>query len=89
MERYLVFAAVACLYCSPGLAQIPVTDASAPQATTPNDHDPNRIVCKTVDIPGSKIDRRRACGPQSEWDARQRIDREWVEGIQRGVKNGF
>ena len=89
MRRYLAFTAVACLYCSPGLAQTPTSEASASEIAKPKDHDPDRLVCQDVEIPGSKIEKRRACGTQLEWDEIRRKNREWVEGVQRGVKNGL
>ena len=86
MNRYLVFAAVGCLYCSPGLAQIPTTEASVPKAEKPTNYDPDRKVCEKIVIPGTKADVRRVCATPAEWADMRRRDREWTETIQRGTR---
>ena len=85
MNRYLVFAVVGCLYCSPGVAQIPTTEASATKAEKPTNFDPDRKVCEKIVKPGTKADVRRVCATPAEWAEMRRRDREWTESIQRSV----
>lgn len=61
----------------------------APAVATPaakNDkgkhHDPNEVVCRTQDVLGSRLKRRRVCMTRSEWTEQQRIDRSLVERSQ-------
>lgn len=88
MNRYLAFAALACLYCSPGLAQIPTTEASAAKFAKPKNDDPERKVCEKIVVPGTRVDIRRVCATPREWADIRRNDREWIESVQRGVRNG-
>lgn len=37
-------------------------------------YDPNRIVCKHSDEPGSRIQRRKVCHTAAEWAERKRIE---------------
>jgi hypothetical protein len=37
-------------------------------------YDPNRIICKRSDEPGSRIQRRKVCATASEWAERKRIE---------------
>lgn len=36
--------------------------------------DPNRLICKHSDEPGSRIQRRKVCATASEWAERKRIE---------------
>lgn len=37
-------------------------------------YDPNRVVCKYSDEPGSRIQRRKVCQTAAEWAERKRIE---------------
>jgi hypothetical protein len=49
---------------------------SAAAADTPRkaESDPNRLICKHSDEPGSRIQRRKVCATASEWAERKRIE---------------
>ena len=47
--------------------------------------DANRMVCHYEDMPGTKINGHKVCGPLSAWKDRQAEAREATETIQRGV----
>ena len=38
------------------------------------DYDPNRMICKRSDEPGSRIQRRKVCHTAAEWAERKRIE---------------
>ncbi|HEX8571238.1 MAG TPA: hypothetical protein VF759_00650 [Allosphingosinicella sp.] len=37
-------------------------------------YDPNRMICKRTDEPGSRIQRRKVCHTAAEWAERKRIE---------------
>jgi hypothetical protein len=48
-------------------------DASATKPSS-RASDPNRMVCKHTDEPGSRIQRRKVCHTAAEWSERKRIE---------------
>lgn len=59
------------------------TGASAnPQSAV---RDPNEKVCENIVQVGSRIAAKRFCGTRAEWEARQKQDRDVVEGAQRAA----
>jgi hypothetical protein len=51
--------------------------------------DPNRLICKNSDEPGSRIQRRKVCATASEWAERKRIEMQNLLERQRNeVKQG-
>ena len=45
--------------------------------------DPNRMICKYSDEPGSRIQRRKTCATASEWAERKRIEMQHLLEKQR------
>lgn len=52
------------------------------QSTT---RDPNEKVCENIVQVGSRIAAKRFCGTRAEWEARQKQDRDVVDGAQRAA----
>jgi hypothetical protein len=48
-------------------------------------YDPNRIVCKRSDEPGSRIQRRKVCATVAEWAERKRIE---MQNLLEKQRNG-
>lgn len=46
--------------------------------------DPNRMVCKRIEMIGSRLQTKRVCMTAAEWDARQAADRQGTELNQNG-----
>lgn len=47
--------------------------------------DPNRMICKRTDEPGSRIQRRKVCHTAAEWAERKRIE---FQNLLERQKNG-
>jgi hypothetical protein len=48
-------------------------------------YDPNRMICKHGDEPGSRIQRRKVCATASEWAERKRIE---MQNLLEKQRNG-
>jgi hypothetical protein len=61
--------------------------ADGTTAARPNgaQYDPNRMVCKRTDAPGSRIQRRKVCHTAAEWAERKRIE---FQNLLERQKNG-
>lgn len=59
--------------------------ADAPAADRPRKpaYDPNRMICKRSDEPGSRIQRRKVCATAAEWAERKRIEMQHLLEKQR------
>jgi hypothetical protein len=47
--------------------------------------DPNQRICENITQTGSRLATKRFCGTRAEWDAKQKQDREVIEGAQRSA----
>ena len=47
--------------------------------------DPNRVICKYSDEPGSRIQRRKVCHTAAEWAERKRIELQYLLENQRNA----
>ncbi len=65
----------------------PVTAQTAPPPK-PTAADPNQIICRTQDVLGSRLQKRRVCMTRAQWADAQSQDQQAVERVQsmRGVK---
>jgi hypothetical protein len=54
-----------------GSEGLPAVDLSEPRTRV---RDPNRVVCKYSDEPGSRLQRRKVCQTAAEWAERKRIE---------------
>lgn len=61
--------------------------SDAPAAARPRKpaYDPNRIICKRSDEPGSRIQRRKVCATAAEWAERKRIE---MQNLLEKQRNG-
>ncbi|HMG46584.1 MAG TPA: hypothetical protein VK614_03890 [Allosphingosinicella sp.] len=75
MKRFVFLAAG--LAASAGFAQ----PAASPPAT-PDDHDPNEMVCQRVQMLGSRLNAARMCMTRQQWDQRRQADRRDAERAQ-------
>lgn len=48
-------------------------------------YDPNRMICKRSDEPGSRIQRRKVCATVAEWAERKRIE---MQNLLEKQRNG-
>ena len=48
-------------------------------------YDPNRMICKNSDEPGSRIQRRKVCATAAEWAERKRIE---MQNLLEKQRNG-
>ena len=69
-HRFLLAAATATLCAGVGMA------------AAKKGHDPNRMICKTVEESGSRLKRVRACHTQAEWDELRRQMKQNIDRIQ-------
>jgi hypothetical protein len=46
--------------------------------------DPNEKICEKQTVVGSRLATRRVCATRAEWAEKRRLDREAVDGAQRG-----
>lgn len=59
-------------------------DASSARPAKPT-YDPNRMICKRSDEPGSRIQRRKVCATEAEWAERKRIE---MQNLLEKQRNG-
>ena len=57
-------------------------DATSAKRARPS-YDPNRMICKHSDEPGSRIQRRKVCHTAAEWSERKRIEMQHLLEKQR------
>lgn len=77
MRTLLIVAGLA-LLGTPAMAQQPQQPEGAKKAA----RDPNRTICKTMEIIGSRLGSKRVCMTASEWQAMEREQRATTERIQ-------
>lgn len=56
------------------IAMLAGSDAAAADKPRKPGYDPNRMICKRSDEPGSRIQRRKVCHTAAEWAERKRIE---------------
>ncbi|MES2444972.1 MAG: hypothetical protein V4574_19275 [Pseudomonadota bacterium] len=64
-----------------GLALL-ATPAIAQQGGKKTSKDPNRVICKTTDVIGSRLQTKRTCMTAAEWQILEREQRSTTERIQ-------
>jgi invasion protein IalB len=79
--RILLIAAGLALLGTPAMAQQPQQPQQG-QGAKKAARDPNRMVCKTMDIIGSRLGSKRTCMTAAEWSAMEREQRSTTERIQ-------
>lgn len=63
---------------APVLADPASTSGSAP--TTKSDaSDPNKVICKRLEVLGSRLETKRICRTRGEWEAEQQANRQDLE----------
>ncbi len=68
-------------------AMLASSDAAAADKPRSPGSDPNRMVCKQTDEPGSRIQRRKVCHTAAEWAERKRIEfQHMLEKQRNGAK---
>lgn len=65
------------------IAMLAGADGSAADRPRKAVSDPNRVICKLSDEPGSRIQRRKVCATASEWAERKRIEMQHLLEKQR------
>jgi hypothetical protein len=69
----------------PTSAQTPQPAATAAAATAPptkNAPDPNKLICKTTEVTGSRLGGSRTCLTRQQWDEMARANSQAVENAQ-------
>ena len=56
------------------VAMLAGSDAASADKPRNRVSDPNRVICKYGDEPGSRIQRRKVCQTEAEWAERKRIE---------------
>ena len=74
-----VLGAIALFAATAALAQAPT---AADPSLKGNKGDPNRMVCRSMNEGGSRLDRRRACHTVAEWAELRRQTRASIDHIQ-------
>jgi hypothetical protein len=67
------------------IAMLAGSDATAAGKPPRIAYDPNRMICKHSDEPGSRIQRRKVCATASEWAERKRIE---MQNLLEKQRNG-
>ena len=68
-------------------AQTPAANAPAPSGQSPQntanskDHDPNEVICKSVEVSGSHLGGKRTCRTREAWEEMTRNGREQADSI--------
>ena len=65
------------------IALLAGSGASAGERPRGPAYDPNRMICKNTDAPGSRIQRRKVCHTAAEWAERKRIEMQHLLEKQR------
>ncbi|QXQ05110.1 hypothetical protein KX816_12555 [Sphingosinicellaceae bacterium] len=73
MFKFLIVTAIALSATAPALAR---------SQTDRKPQDPNRIVCRTNEVLGSRLQTQKTCMTASEWDRLEHSQRETVERVQ-------
>lgn len=79
--------AMGCLAALPANAQVRSTEnsaASGPVSARTAARDPNRRVCVTQEVLGSRLSSKRVCHTAAEWVAYRREIRDTVDRVQAG-----
>ena len=73
---------------TPAILIAMLAGADAPPADKRREvSDPNRMICKHTDEPGSRIQRRKTCHTAAEWAERKRIEfQHMLEKQRNGAK---
>jgi len=83
VQKFVPLAAASLLLVlagAPAIASEPAPAAPAEQGT--QGKDPNRMVCKRVDVIGSRLQAKRVCRAASDWDSQSSSDRQSLERSQ-------
>ena len=67
------------------IAMLAGSDAAAADKPRKPSYDPNRLICKRTDEPGSRIQRRQVCATAAEWAERKRIE---MQNLLEKQRNG-
>ncbi len=65
---------VLCALSVPALADSGT--ATTPAPTTKTAADPNRVICRKIEVIGSRLDSKRVCRTKADWDAEQAANRQ-------------
>ena len=79
MIRQTMIAALAFAAALPAHADPTVQTAKPPS-------DPNERVCKDIDVSGIRMATRRVCATRAEWQAREQLDRQEIQQLQRPIQ---
>lgn len=86
--KFILIAAAALTLASPACAKDNAPEAASAdesaqkgQDTTP---DPNRIICRKQDIPGTRIGSKRVCATAAQWAQIKADTRQVTERVQNG-----
>ena len=60
------------------IAMLAGADATAAATPRKPAYDPNRMICKRSDEPGSRLQRRKVCYTAAEWAERKRIEFQYL-----------
>lgn len=56
------------------IALLAGSGAAAAERSGKAESDPNRMICKRTDEPGSRLQRRKVCATAAEWAERKRLE---------------
>jgi hypothetical protein len=82
MIRQSTMAALALALALPAYAQPPAATVEAPKQPL----DPSEPICKDIDVSGTRMTTRRVCATRAEWRAREQLDREEIQLMQRPMQ---
>jgi hypothetical protein len=64
------------------LATMAAPVAARPAEDKKDARDPNRVVCKTTDVIGSRLQKKKTCMTAQQWDEFERDQRNTVDRVQ-------
>ena len=67
------------------IALLAGSGAAAAERPRKADSDPNRMICKRTDEPGSRLQRRKVCATAAEWAERKRME---MQNLLEKQRNG-
>ena len=82
MIHQSMIAALALALSLPAFAE----PAAAPARTAKPPADPNERICRDIDVSGIRMATRRICATRAEWQAREQLDREEIQQLQRPIQ---
>ncbi|WP_374529334.1 hypothetical protein [Novosphingobium sp.] len=82
MSKIVIAAGALALLAIAAPAMAEPAPAAAGATTKSDDKDPNRVVCRRMEVTGSRLASKRVCQTAAQWDAMEAAQRQDIERSQ-------